>query len=135
MHKEIVEARQQLGLSQARFAKISGIPRSQLRRLEEGLSVTTTTLAKALRHLPNLHQVHFYGVEIVSDDHRTNARQALTDMVASAQGIIDAANRLLAMIPDAHAAGPDEITPELEDEIRELDADVDALREAGRRSH
>jgi len=53
-HEEIREARIRAGFSQNTLARLAKVPRSQLRKLEEGGNVTMATVQKILDQLPGV---------------------------------------------------------------------------------
>jgi len=64
LHDEIREARVRSGLSQVKLAELAGVPRTQLRKLENGQNVTLETLMKILAALPDLQRVTVSGIEL-----------------------------------------------------------------------
>lgn len=109
LHVRARRAREQANLSQQSAADRAGIPRSQLQLLEKGANVTRETLEKALAAVG-------LNLVAVSADEIAAARQALRDLDA-----------FLALLGGAVASAsePDDITPEIRQSIRELDALVD----------
>jgi transcriptional regulator with XRE-family HTH domain len=57
LHEQVREARMARGLSQVQLAKLSGVPRSQLRKFENGEGITMTTFYNIIAHLPNLEHL------------------------------------------------------------------------------
>lgn len=109
IHAKARRARERAGLSQQSAAAKAGIPRSQLQLLEKGGNVTRETLEKALGAV---------GLQLaaVSREEIAAARRALRDL--------DAFLGLLAG-GDAAAGEQEELSPDVQRSIRELDAMVD----------
>jgi transcriptional regulator with XRE-family HTH domain len=64
LHEQIREARIKAGLTQVKLAKLAGVPRSQLRKFEEGGNITLSTLRKIVAQLPGLQTLNLGAVEI-----------------------------------------------------------------------
>lgn len=132
--EEIRLARIGHGLTQSKLARDAGVPRSQLRKLEEGGNVTLETVRKVLAQLPNLRSVSLGAVEMHTGAiDPTTARQAITDLIAAGYrvlAVLDAATP-----PPAAATrfeGGTRVDADLERRLRELEAAVQSER-AGRR--
>jgi transcriptional regulator with XRE-family HTH domain len=64
LHDQIREARIKAGLTQVKLAKLAGVPRSQLRKFEEGGNITLATLRKIVAQLPDLQTLNLGAVEL-----------------------------------------------------------------------
>jgi transcriptional regulator with XRE-family HTH domain len=64
LHEQIREARIKAGLTQVKLAKLAGVPRSQLRKFEEGGNITLSTLRKIVAQLPDLQTLNLGAVEL-----------------------------------------------------------------------
>ena len=88
---EIRIAREALDVSQVEFARRVGIPRSMLRRIEEGENITVETLEKVVAHLPNLQALHLGAIKLLPQN---DLHDALNQHVASGTALLDAINRV-----------------------------------------
>lgn len=95
LQDEIREARVRSGLSQVKLAELAGVPRTQLRKLENGQNVTLETLMKILAALPDLQRVTVSGIELQLEQVDLDA---LYDGLAQ---IISAAARVMSVIERA----------------------------------
>lgn len=64
LHEQIREARIKAGLTQVKLARLAGVPRSQLRKFEEGGNITLSTLRKIVAQLPDLETLNLGAVEL-----------------------------------------------------------------------
>ena len=108
LHQHIRRARETEKLSQQSLATLAGVPRSQLQLLEKGGNVTLETLEKILTAL-GLTLIAIPTADIAA------ARRALRDLDPFLSALAGPA-------PDDDA---DELSPELRETIRQLDAMVD----------
>jgi transcriptional regulator with XRE-family HTH domain len=126
LSKQIREAREQHGLSQARLARLANVHRTQLRQLEEGGNVTLETLAKVVAQLPNLRSLSLGAVQLHTGAiDPTAARQILIDLITAAGRALTLFEPAVPAPPPAGATrydGAAEITPELEARLRQLEA-------------
>ncbi|HYI11828.1 MAG TPA: helix-turn-helix transcriptional regulator [Thermoanaerobaculia bacterium] len=103
LHEQLREARIRAGLTQVKLAKLANVPRSQLRKFEEGGNITLTTLRKLVTQLPDLQRLNLGAVEILPGNVDPVAiRSAAADMIALG-------HRLLAAV--GGPAEPDDETP------------------------
>ena|SRR5687768_12191218 len=126
LSRQIREAREQHGLSQAKLARLANVHRTQLRVLEEGGNVTIETLTKVLAQLPNLRSVNLGAVQLHTGAvDPSAARQILIDLITSAGRALTLFEPVVPAPPPAGATrydGATEITPELEARLRQLEA-------------
>lgn len=64
LHEQVREARIEAGLTQVKLAQLAGVPRSQLRKFEEGGNITLTTLRKIVSQLPNIRSLNLGAVAL-----------------------------------------------------------------------
>ena len=115
LHEQIREARIQAGLTQVKLARMAGVPRSQLRKFEEGGNITLTTLRKIVEQLPDLPPLELGAVQIRAG----GVDPAVVHEMA--RQLMAMAKQLLSLIgASAPAEAPPETKPEPEpDEKRE----------------
>ena len=123
--KQIREARVQHGLSQVKLARLADVHRTQLRQLEEGGNVTLETLTKVVAQLPNLRTLNLGAVNLQTGAiDPAAARQILIDLITAAGRALSLFEQAVPPPPPAGATrydGATEITPELEQRLRELE--------------
>jgi transcriptional regulator with XRE-family HTH domain len=91
LHEQIRAARLRAGLTQVKLAKLAGVPRSQLRKFEEGGNITLNTLRKIVAQLPDLHTLNLGAVELLPGSMDAAAiRAAAKDMIAVGQRLLAA---------------------------------------------
>ena len=89
LHEQVREARIERGLSQVQLAKLSGVPRSQLRKFENGEGITMTTFYKIIAHLPNLEHVTIDATKLQLQHVNLDAlRDTLTELISAAAGVL-----------------------------------------------
>jgi len=110
MHQQIREARVRAGLTQVKLAELADVPRSQLRKFEEGGNITVSTLRKIVAQLPELRSLSLGAVEIAAGGIDPVAvREAATELMAAAQRLLTA---LGTPAPEAVAPVPEKAAPE-----------------------
>jgi transcriptional regulator with XRE-family HTH domain len=91
LHEQMREARIRAGLTQVKLARLAGVPRSQLRKFEEGGNITLNTLRKLVSQLPDLQRLNLGAVEILPSAVDAAAiRAAAADMIALGHRLIEA---------------------------------------------
>ena len=112
LNEDVRAARLAAGLSQAELARRAGIPRPQLRFLEDGGNVTIATIRKVAAVLPNLKRVSLGEVEITTPNpDLEEARRAALDLfdvakrLMAALGAAPPSERLAASKPPAPGGG------------------------------
>jgi transcriptional regulator with XRE-family HTH domain len=88
---EIRIAREAMNVSQVEMARRVGIPRSMLRRVEQGENITLDTLERIVAHLPNLQALHLGAIKLLPQN---DLHDALNQHVASGTALLDAITRL-----------------------------------------
>ena len=89
LHEQVREARIERGMSQVRLAQLARVPRSQLRKFENGEGVTLTTFLKIISQLPNLERLTLGPAELQLRNVDLEAlRTTLTELIASAAGVL-----------------------------------------------
>jgi transcriptional regulator with XRE-family HTH domain len=89
LHEEVREARIARGLSQVELAKLSGVPRSQLRKFENGEGITMTTFYKIIAQLPNLQHLTIDATRLQLQHVDLDAlRDTLTELISAAAGVL-----------------------------------------------
>jgi transcriptional regulator with XRE-family HTH domain len=90
LHEQIREARIERGLSQLKLSQMSRVPRSQLRKFENGEGgITMTTFFKIIGQLPNLHRLTIGPTELQLQHVDLDAtRDKLLELIATATGIL-----------------------------------------------
>ena len=89
LHEQVREARIERGLSQVRLATLAKVPRSQLRKFENGEGVTLTTFLKIIAQLPNLERLTLGATELQLQNVDVEAlRATLTELIAAAAGVL-----------------------------------------------
>jgi len=130
LHSQIREARIQHNLSQAKLARLAGVPRGTLAELENGGNFTRDTLLKVLAHLPQLKALTLGPVTVDTTPADTiGLRTAVEEMMRAgrrALAILDAAEQRPAPA-GATRVDSSGVTPELERRVRELEAQVQTL--------
>jgi len=84
IHDEVREARIRAGLSQNTLARLARVPRSQLRKLEEGGNVTLATVQKILDQLPGV-QMTLAPAQV----DESALHEALMALVAAAHRVLE----------------------------------------------
>jgi transcriptional regulator with XRE-family HTH domain len=89
LHEQIREARIERGLSQLKLAQMARVPRSQLRKFENGAGITMATFFKIIGQLPNLHRLTIGPTELQLQHVDLDAmRDKLLELIATATGIL-----------------------------------------------
>lgn len=89
LHEQVREARIERGLSQVQLAKMSGVPRSQLRKFENGEGITMTTFYKIIAQLPNLQNLTIDATRMQLQHVNLDAlRDTLTELISAAAGVL-----------------------------------------------
>ena len=101
---EIREARLRAGFSQNTLARLAKVPRSQLRKLEEGGNVTLATVQKILDQLP--------GVELTLSPTPVDTQE----LEEALQALLTATQRLLTILGGLRRVEK----PDLEDKLLEV---------------
>jgi transcriptional regulator with XRE-family HTH domain len=103
LHEQIREARIAHRLSQVKLAKLAQVPRSQLRKFENGHGITMNTFMKILSQLPNLKHLTLGPTDLELKHVDLGALSStLTELVVAATNVltvIQAANRKTASVP------------------------------------
>ena len=105
LNDDIRRARITAGLTQSELARRAGVPRQQVRFLEEGGNVTLATLRKVAPHLPSIKRLPLGEIEL------TTASPELEEARRAALDLFDVAKRLVAALG---AVPPSERVPEPE---------------------
>lgn len=91
LHEEVREARIAARLTQSALARLAGVPRKQVRVLEEGANVTLATVRKIVAVLPNLKQLTLGGVEMRTESADLEAaRRAAAAVYTAARALVKA---------------------------------------------
>ena len=89
LHEQVREARIARGLSQVKLAQLAKVPRSQLRKFENGEGITMTTFLKIIRQLPNLERLTLGPTELqLQGIDLQELRTTLTELIAAAAGVL-----------------------------------------------
>lgn len=89
LHEQVRDARIERGLSQVKLAQLARVPRSQLRKFENGEGITMTTFLKIIGQLPNLKKLTIGPTELQLKTIDFDAlRGTLTDLITAAQGVL-----------------------------------------------
>jgi transcriptional regulator with XRE-family HTH domain len=89
LHEQVRQARIDRGLSQVKLAQLAKVPRSQLRKFENGEGITMTTFLKIIGQLPNLEHLTIGPTEMHLQNVDLEAlRATLTELIASAAGVL-----------------------------------------------
>jgi len=137
LHIQLREAREAMNLSQAELARVSGVPRDVLRKIENGGNFTRDTLLRIVAQLPDLRQLSLGAVTIHTGTSDTKAvRAAVEESVAASRralALLDAAQST-ASEPAAGATRFEGggVTPELEARLRRLESSIPAAPRPGR---
>jgi hypothetical protein len=68
---------------------MSGVPRSQLRKFENGEGITMTTFYKIIAHLPNLEHLTIDATKLQLQHVNLDAlRDTLTELISAAAGVL-----------------------------------------------
>jgi transcriptional regulator with XRE-family HTH domain len=147
--EEVKRAREALKLSQMELSRRSGVPRSMLRRVEEGENTTIDTLASIVAHLPNLEALHLGGVKLLPQN---DLQEALYAQTAAVTALLESVTRMMqdlgkvvttnarmartaestGALDASRTADPYEwpaeppVPPALAERLRELDRSIDA---------
>jgi transcriptional regulator with XRE-family HTH domain len=90
LHDQVREARIARGLSQVKLARLAGVPRSQLRKFENGEGVHLTTFLKIVGQLPNLDRLTLSPTELALRNVDVEAlRASLTELIEAARGVLE----------------------------------------------
>jgi transcriptional regulator with XRE-family HTH domain len=136
LHEEVREARIAAKLTQSALARLSGVPRKQVRALEEGANVTLATVRKIVAVLPNLKSVTLGGLTVRTESADLEAaRRAAAAVYAAARALVKAlgAEREVAeMAPPASSGatrfdGGNEVSRKLLDKLEQV---VDEIRKS-----
>src|SRR5215213_8633944 len=85
LYEQVRDARLARGLSQVKMAQLARVPRSQLRKFENGEGVTMTTFLKIIAQLPNLERLTLGPTELQLQNVDVEAlRASLTELVPAA---------------------------------------------------
>jgi transcriptional regulator with XRE-family HTH domain len=89
LNEQMRQARIAHGLSQLKLAKLAQVPRSQLRKFENGHGITMNTFMKLLSQLPNLKQLTLGPTDLELRHVDLGALSAkLTELIAAANGVL-----------------------------------------------
>lgn len=89
LHEQVREARIARGLSQVKLAQLAKVPRSQLRKFENGEGITMTTFMKIIGQLPNLERLTLGPMELqLRNVDLEGLRDTLTELIAAAAGVL-----------------------------------------------
>jgi transcriptional regulator with XRE-family HTH domain len=95
LHEQVRDARIARGLSQVKLAQLAKVPRSQLRKFENGEGVHLSTFLKIIGQLPNLESLTLGPTELqLQSVDVDKLRTTLTTL-------IEAVNGVLAVLPPA----------------------------------
>lgn len=127
IHLQVRQARIDHGLSQTELARRAGVPRSQLRKFEDGGNITLATFTKILEQLPNLKSLAIGTVNLSANDGDRVLRIAAEELIASARRFLALLDtRGPSPVPEPAGATRFEpsaaISPELEQRLRKLEA-------------
>jgi transcriptional regulator with XRE-family HTH domain len=89
---EIKKAREALKLSQMELSRRSGVPRSMLRRVEEGENTTVDTLQAIVAYLPNLEALHLGRVKLLKQN---DLHEAMNNQINAVTALLETVNRLV----------------------------------------
>jgi transcriptional regulator with XRE-family HTH domain len=136
LHQQLEQARLALGLTREQLAERSGLQREQIRRLETGANFTRDTLLRVLPHLPGLRTLDLGPAELrVGGVDVAELREAVTRFVEQGRELVQLLEQVVIVTPE-EAAGATRIqrtvklTPELEERLRRLEAQVAEARAA-----
>lgn len=140
LHQQVREARIRAGLTQVKLAELADVPRSQLRKFEEGGNITLSTLRKIVAQLPELRSLSLGAVEIATGGIDPVAvRQAATELVEASRRLLAAVGASVDVpVPDQPPEKPKEppagatrvkpeeieIRPELRERLKRMEEDV-----------
>ena len=86
LHDQVREARIARGFSHVKLARMAEVPRSQLRKFENGEGVHLTTFLKILAQLPNLDRLTLGPAELSLRNLDVEAlRASLTELTEAAR--------------------------------------------------
>ena len=124
LHEQVREARIARGLSQVKLAQLAKVPRSQLRKFENGEGITMTTFFKIIGQLPNLHRLTIGPTELQLQHVDLDAmRDQLLELIATATGILAVLQSVRPRTTgEAPAAAPAQPSPSERRRAEELNA-------------
>ena len=128
LHQQVRTARQLAGLSRDELARRSGVPRSQIQKIEEGANVTLDTLMRIAEHLPNLGVVTAGPLHLQFQADAGELRRALVDFMASTAHLLKVldGNRPTAPAPpQALAPDPPYSEQQLAAAARAVDTEIE----------
>lgn len=132
LHEEVREARLAAKLTQSALARLAGVPRKQVRALEDGSNVTLATVRKIVAVLPNLKSVTLGGLTVRTESADLEAaRRAAAAVYTAARALVRAlgAEREVAeMTPASSGAtrfdGGNEVSRKLLDKLEQVVAEI-----------
>jgi transcriptional regulator with XRE-family HTH domain len=90
LHEQVREARIAGGLSQVKLAQLARVPRSQLRKFENGEGVHLATFLKIVAQLPNLDRLTLGPTELALQNVNVDAlRASMTQVIEAARGVLE----------------------------------------------
>ncbi len=137
LHKQLEQARIAQGLSREQLAELAGLQREQIRRLESGANFTRDTLLKVLPHLPSLKTLDLGPTELrAGGTDLAELRDVLAGFLENGRRLLTLLERVsVAPLPEGPAGATrvrpsGRVSPELEERLRRLEAEVAAARAA-----
>lgn len=136
LHQQLEQARIALGLTREQLAERSGLQREQIRRLENGANFTRDTLLKVLPHLPGLRTLDLGPAELrVAGVDPAELRETVTRFVEQGRELVQLLERVVIASQEEAAAATRfqptvKLSPELEERLRRLEAQVAEARAA-----
>lgn len=110
LHEQVRQARIDRGLSQVQLARLARVPRSQLRKFENGDGVHMTTFLKIIGQLPNLEHLVLGPTDLQLQNVDLEAlRDTLTDLIAAAAGVLAVVQSAIPRTTPAHPSAPGEV--------------------------
>ncbi len=117
-------------MSRGELSKLSGVPRERIRQIETGANFTLETLQKLLPHLPNLKTIYLGSSEL-----RVGGETEITALRDEFSSWLESGRRIMTMLEKIQvvpaAPRPREMSPELEERLRQLERQIAEVREAG----
>jgi len=136
LHHQLEQARLALGLTREQLAERSGLQREQIRRLETGANFTRDTLLKVLPHLPGLRTLDLGPAELrVGGVDAAELRDTVARFVEQGRELVQLLDRVAIAAQEASAGATRiqpavKLSPELEERLRRLEAQVAEARAA-----
>ena len=134
--EQLLRARMEHNLSRARLSELSGVPKERIRQIEGGANFTRDTLLKLLPHLPGLRTIALGPAELrVADSDLPAIREELARFLESGRRLLTMLERV-SVVPQLDPAGATrvqpsvKVSPEMEERLRRLEAQVAAARAA-----